>query len=153
MPDLAEFLVRAKRATYASQGEGGERVRTEDAGRQLTFHEASWSYDDLYYGTNPFVGRELVHHDGELVWAMTYYGRVVDETLRPGDVYAFLKAAMVRVSRTRPFRGPASYTDGVWAYTDVGIGGLDMFSGTESIVLAGREVYRLHYSGGRMRGV
>ena len=28
-----------------------------------------------------------------------------------------------------------------------------VFSGTESIVLAGREVYRLHYSGGRMRGV
>ncbi len=153
MSDLVDFLLKAKRGTYASQGEGGERVRSADGGRELGYREGAWEYHDLYYGTNPFCGRELVRRDGELIWAMTYYGCVTDQQSSPEDVYRFLKAAMMNVAADRPFRGPANYVHGEWSYRDSSEGTVDMFSGTEIISHAGRDVYELRYSGGRMRGV
>lgn len=48
MSDLVDFLLKAKRGTYASQGEGGERVRSADGGRELGYREGAWQYHDLY---------------------------------------------------------------------------------------------------------
>ena len=48
MSDLVDFLLKAKRGTYASQGEGGERVRSTDGGRELGYREGAWQYHDLY---------------------------------------------------------------------------------------------------------
>lgn len=149
--ELVDFLVAAKVATYATAGEGGERRRAEDGARELTFKAEGWRYLDVYHGSNPFVGRELIWHDEMLVWAMTYYGRVVDG-VAAGEVYAFLKEALRLVEPSRPFRGPASYELGEWRYAGTSVGDVDRFSGSEEISLSGRLVYSLDYLGGTLSG-
>jgi len=55
---LSEFLVKAKIATYASEGEASEIV-LEDGAKELTFEDGKFKYRDRYYGFNPFVGEEI----------------------------------------------------------------------------------------------
>ena len=57
--ELSKFLVKAKIATYASEGEANERV-LEDGAKELTFEDGKLKYRDRYYGFNPFVGEEIV---------------------------------------------------------------------------------------------
>ena len=152
MRELAKFLVSAKQSTYASQGEGGERLNVVSGGREFLHCEDDWQYQDVYWGTSPFCGRELVRHRSHLVWAMTYYGAVIDTNASPSEVYRFLKSALIRVKEDRPFRGPESFSEGEWSYTNTSTGTWERFNGEETIFSSGRRVYSLHYSGGIMHG-
>ena len=146
---LREFLIRAKAATYASEGEGDGR-RLEDEARELTFCDGEYLYRDRYYGFNPFAGEEVVWRNGQPVWAMNYYGEVTNDTVRCIDVYRFLQKALRQVDLSRPLRGPSEFSDGAFTYRTDSTGGLDRFSGRETISFRGREVYSLDYHGGRV---
>ena len=148
---LLEFLVRAKAHTYASEGEGGER-ELEDGGKELVFRDGEYAYRDRYYGFNPFAGEEVVRQGEQVVWAMNYYGGVTDSTVSSIDVYRFLQSALRRVAPDRPFRGPSEFSDGAFTYRNESTGDLGRFSGSETILHRGREIYRLDYHGGRVAG-
>ena len=51
---LNEFLVKAKRKTYAS---GGKDRFLEDGSKELVFEENDFRYRDRYLGFNPFAGK------------------------------------------------------------------------------------------------
>lgn len=72
---LREFLVEAKKAGYASAGEGGERT-VVDGAKALTFARAPFRYQDRYFGFNPFSGQEVVWQDHVALWTMNYYGYI-----------------------------------------------------------------------------
>jgi len=146
---LREFLVRAKVRGYAAEGERGETLLV-DGGKGLSYREGPYEYRDRYYGVNPFIGEEVVWKGGKAVWAMNYLGAVIDEAVSPDGVYRFLQRAMRRVEEARPFRGPAVFSDGNLTYEDASTGDLEGFAGTERILRAGREIYRLTYHGGRV---
>jgi hypothetical protein len=57
---------------------------------------------------------------------------------------------MSQVKEDRPFRGPRALEKGDYRYVDESQGGVDRFTGVERILYQGREVYRLHYHGGRI---
>jgi hypothetical protein len=64
-------------------------------------------------------------------------------------VYDFLRTALMHGDdATIPVRGPASYTEGEWAYRFVVDGNLGSFTGTEKILHADRVVYRCSVHGG-----
>jgi hypothetical protein len=150
MVQIEQFLVRAKVSTYASQGEREECVLA-DGCKELTYREGAFRYRDRYFGWNPFVGEEVVWQDGQVIWAMNYYGLVFDEAVSPGQVYAFLQEAMNQVKEDRPFRGPQALEKGDYKYLDESQGSVERFTGVERILYQGREVYRLHYHGGRVK--
>ena len=46
---LSKFLVKAKINTYASSGEGGEKI-LPDGGKEFEFEEKEFKYRDRYFG-------------------------------------------------------------------------------------------------------
>ena len=146
--DLANFIVRAKIAAYASSGEGGER-RLEDRGKELIYSEGDLRYRDTHYGYSRFIGEEVVWLAGDPIWSLNYYGGLLaDACADPKKLYDFLRRAMRRISPERPYRGPASYSEAEYAYSDRHTGSLEAFHGEESILFLGKRVYELRYHGG-----
>lgn len=144
---LDEFLVKAKVNTYASVGEGGER-NLDDGSKELVYEESGWKYRDRYFGFNPFIGEEVVWKDGKVIWAMNYYGRLISDKVLGKEVYEFLKKALQKIKKARPFRGPTEFIEGEWTYQDESEGMLDGFEGVEMIFYRREKVYELRYHGG-----
>jgi hypothetical protein len=63
---LSKFLVKAKINTYASSGEGGEKLLS-DGSKEFEFREKEFKYRDRYFGFNPFVGEEIVWQNEKVV--------------------------------------------------------------------------------------
>lgn len=141
------FLMKAKGHSYAS-GQAAQVLA--DGCHEFTFQDGEFLYRDRYFGENPFVGEEMVWQNGQVIWAMNFYGGVTSEAAPAGEVYTFLQKAMRELRPERPFRGPEAFADGVYEYRDESQGALDAFVGAERIFHQGQEVYRLHYHGGRV---
>jgi len=147
--ELSKFLVKAKIATYASEGEANERV-LEDGAKELTFESDGFRYRDRYYGFNPFVGEEIVWKDDKIVWSMNYFGKISSDVVSGKEVYKFLQSAMRQVKEDRPFRVPNNFKSGDFEYIDESNGDVHNFTGIEKILFKGKEIYRLNYHGGSM---
>jgi len=145
--ELNEFLVKAKINTYASSGEGGEKI-LEDGGKELNYETGEWKYRDRYFGFNPFIGEEVVWKNGKAAWGMNYYGGIVSDKVVARQLYQFLQKAMKLVKMERPFRGPQQFQEDDWSYCDESIGAVDKFNGTETIYFQKEKVYELKYQGG-----
>jgi hypothetical protein len=148
--EFTEFLVKAKINTYASNGEGGEKILA-DGCKELVYTEDIWSYRDRYFGSDPFIGEEIVSSSGLAVWGMNYYGRIIFSGMDAEKInhfLHFLKKALQLVTAERPFRGPADFRKGEWDYSDKSSGSVDKFDGIETICFCGKPVYELKYHGG-----
>lgn len=148
--ELAKFLVRAKRSTYASQGDEASVPAALPGSKQLEFSEGDWQYRDVYFGNQAFAGIEVVSLDQHPVWSMSYAGGVVlhgSDRSRTRPVYAFLRQCLRHVGEDRPFRGPRHVQAGDFEYRDRSYGSVETFSGVEAISEKGVTVYRLRYAG------
>ncbi|TYP51307.1 hypothetical protein LZ11_01902 [Thermosediminibacter litoriperuensis] len=148
-----DFLIKAKRATYASQGDDASVTPLLEGSRQLEFREGHFLYRDIYFGMRFFAGQEVVYYKGNPIWSMCYSGGVEkDSDIEfARKVYDFLRKAMRNVGAENPFRGPKEYIEGDYVYRDSNEGGLDRFKGKETISFAGKVVYSLNYCGGFVR--
>ena len=145
--ELKDFLVKAKVGTYASDGEGKEKI-LEDGSKELIYESGEWRYCDRYFGFNPFIGEEIVWLNNEAVWGMNYYGRILSDEVNAKLLYKFLRNAMRLVEAERPFRGPTEFQEKEWDYKDESHGTVDNFEGTETIYFREEKVYELKYHGG-----
>ncbi len=151
---LVAFLVRAKRRTYAAQGDDTTVPPLLPGSRQLEYREGTWLYRDVYFGVAHFVGQETVYNDTSPVWAMCYAGGLVAAAVHPPEgqhVYEFLRAALRQVAPERPYRGPVVFREGAYVYTSESQGDIERFYGIETIVHDSHRVYQLRYSGGMLR--
>jgi hypothetical protein len=146
--EFVAFLVRAKRATYAS--DGGEMIVEAilPGSHQLDYREGPFVYRDIYYGQVHFAGQETVFYNDAPIWSMVYAGGMLDESVLLGGV---LKAALRQVSAERPYRGPDIYRAGHYVYSDASHGSVDRFWGEETITLENRTIYELRYQGGFLK--
>ncbi len=140
--NIIQFLIRAKKATYA--GKGVETAPSRPASHDLRYEEGPLTYIDTYLGGECFAGEEALWKDGIPFYSMNYVGRVVAEGFS-GD---FLKEAMLRVPEDKPFRGPERYENGDYIFTCAVDGDTDWFSGYEEIFYRGALVYECLYHGG-----
>jgi hypothetical protein len=140
---LNKFLVKAKIATYASNG---NEKKLEDGSRELNYSEDTFVYRDRYFGSNPFIGEEVVWENNKPVWCMNYSGKAKNK-----DVYLFLKKALTLVPEDNPYRGPLQYIEGDWKYVNLVNGTIENFNGTEIIFFKDELVYELHYHGGYVK--
>ena len=144
-PALIDFLIRAKRATYA--GKGAETVSSRPASHDLAFREGDLLYLDTYLGGECFAGEEALWVSGRPVWSMNYAGRVTGAPFS-GD---FLKEALLHVPPELPFRGPERFVRDNQVYACSVMGDTAWFQGRETITLAGREIYECFFHGGLIR--
>jgi hypothetical protein len=150
MRGLEAFVVAAKAACYVGDG---RTSRASRAGSHDLRHVAGpWSYLDSYFGGSDFLGQEVVWHRDVPVWAMNYYGVILDTALidaqAAGDV---IKAALTALYREGRFLGGFRFQQGDYVYVDVSDGTVASFTGEETISCQDRVVYRLHYHGGLIR--
>ena len=144
---LKKFLIKAKKNTYASSGEGGEE-RLEDGGKELVYKEGDYFYRDRYYGYNPFLGEEIIFYNKKVIWGMNYRGRVVSDIIPSKEIYNFLKKALSLVNVNEPYRGPSNFSEGDFVYNNKVDGDVRYFRGEEKILYKGETVYNLNYLGG-----
>ncbi len=142
---LVEFLLKAKTNCYAAHAPE-ETVSSRPKSHDVKYEEGSYLYMDSYFGGSRFAGEEAVWYQGEPVWAMNFSGRVIAEPFE-GD---FLKEALMRVSKDRPFRGPAVYTNGDYRYHCAVNGDVGWFQGYEEIFYEDRKVYECYFHGGKI---
>jgi len=140
--NLIEFLIRAKRNTYA--GKGPETTSSRPKSHDLIYEEKELKYIDTYLGGRRFSGEEAIWKNDNPLWAMNYSGRVIGENFS-GD---FLKTALYQVPEDKPFRGPAYFTDGDYTYTCKINGDSDWFQGYEEIQYQGQKIYECYFHGG-----
>lgn len=151
--DLASFLVKAKRQSYAG---GGKEITPQRPNfKELEYSEGSFNYRDSYAGYFSAPGQEVVRFNGNPVWAMAYsggmVGEYVDDKEMAGKAFSFLKRALMLVDAKKPFRGPEVFQEGDFKYLSEVTGDVGEFSGEEKILWKGKEVFRQHYIGALVR--
>lgn len=103
--DIVDFLVKAKKETYA--GKGAETESSRPMSHDLIYSDGDYMYYDTYLGGDKFAGEEALWIKGNPYWSMNYVGRVTGNHFS-GD---FLKEALLHVPHDKPFRGPDNYTN------------------------------------------
>ena len=83
IPMLNEFVVEAKAATYV--GGGVARVPCRPSSHDIGYERGDWRYLDSYFGGADFAGQEVVWLESEPVWAMNYFGRIIEHSLIDGE--------------------------------------------------------------------
>jgi len=114
--ELGEFLIEAKRATWAS---GRKAMKLDDGGKRFIFAKGLHSYRDIYHedDPNPFIGEEIVYKidNGKNIpiWGMNYHGWLTEEGKNYPDqkgLVNFLREALIANENIeKPFRGPREY--------------------------------------------
>jgi hypothetical protein len=150
MQDLLQFIVKAKAACYVG---GGDRVTTSRAGsHDLVFSEGSWRYLDSYFGGTDFHGQETIWNADVPIWAMGYYGYILQPNLiNSSETGAIIKAALTKMYQQDRFLDGFEFQIGADRYSDRSIGTFEHFSGTETIQRDGVLVYQLDYQGGLIK--
>jgi hypothetical protein len=151
---FVDFLLEAKRTTYAGQGDEATVTPLVPGSKQLEYRDGDYLYRDIYFGMAYFVGQEVVFHREQAVWSMSYAGGVMPRSGDNSDtraIYAFLRLALRHGGKDEPYRGPAAFTRDFLTYTNSNSGSLAIFSGVEGISREGAQIYECRYAGGLLR--
>ena len=144
---LCEFLVKAKKAGYAS-GDKVNKIKEKNKSKTITFKNSHWKYYDNYFGGEPYGGEEVVFFKKQPVYIMVYYGSV-DKSVKDFKlIYKFLQEALTLVPKNKPFRGPRFYQNGDYAYRNWFYEKITNFSGIEKIYFGKKKIYEAKYVGG-----
>lgn len=148
--ELHQFIVQAKSATYVGDGEKTNSSR--QGSHDLVFENGRFSYLDSYFGGSDFIGQEVVYERNEPVWAMNYYGKIIE----PEKITAAVAGQVIKVSLSKlyeegRFLSGFEFVVDKFIYTDTNEGGFQSFTGTEWITLDGVRVYELFYHGGMIK--
>jgi hypothetical protein len=150
LDQLNAFIVRAKAATYV--GGGAHAASCRPGSHDLRFEDGPFAYLDSYFGGADFLGEEVVYRDGEPVWAMNYYGRILEPSLiaawQAGQV---IQASLSEMYREERFLGGFQHAAGDFTYFDRSEGDITSFTGVEWISRGDMRVYELVYHGGLIK--
>ncbi len=147
---LTVFIVKAKAATYVGGGAKGPSCRP--GSQDLQFHDGPFAYLDSYFGGVDFLGQEVVYYEGAPVWAMNYYGRILEPArIEPAQVGQILQESLSEMYHEGRFLGGFEHAMRSFRYVDTSAGDVVAFSGKEWIEREGVCVYELIYHGGLIR--
>jgi hypothetical protein len=146
--ELNEFLISARRNARAETGAWENSKVFDEIFSERVFEQDGYVYMQRYFGTYPCVGGEVVFYEDRPIWAMNYYGEMIDRKISFKEVYDFLGNAFAQVFDQFTCRGPRLYAAGRFVYVNHMDGGLERFKGKETVTLNGEKVFRLDYHGG-----
>jgi hypothetical protein len=146
---LKEFIVTAKRATYAAAAAKSLPYRLGSS--DIQFRHGPWSYLDSYVGEANFLGQEIVYLDRVPVWSMAYYGFLQSPRIDSATAGRVVQAALTRLYDEGRFLGGFSTDVDGYRYVDTNTGGVARFTGREWIEDHDERLYTLHYFGGDIR--
>lgn len=140
--ECIEFLVEAKKNTYAGEGKTNE-ISMRPCSKDLEYIKGDYKYIDTYLGGESFMGEEAVFYLDKPIWGMNYYGKEYKNFS-----VDFLKKAMQTVNKENPYRGQPIYKDGDYTYVCETEGNFEEFVGNEKIYLGKEKIFECHFNGG-----
>lgn len=147
LADLHSFVVRAKQATYV--GNGLRLLPYRLGSHDLQFADGSWAYHDSYVGENDFIGQEVVYYEHNVVWAMNYFGRIVQpDKITSAQAGGVITHSLSQLYAQGRFLGGWECQVNELQYVDTNEGDIQYFTGREWIEQNGDMVYELVYHGG-----
>ena len=150
LDELHHFIVRAKAATYIGSGEPSPSCRP--GSHDLAYTVTPFDYHDSYFGGADFLGQEVVYYHGQPIWAMNYYGRLIEPSMiSAAEVGVVLKESLSLLYVEDRFLGGFEHQAELGIYFDTSEGDVSSFSGREWIECEGELVYELVYHGGMVR--
>jgi hypothetical protein len=148
--ELNAFIVRAKAATNVGDGQHAPSCRP--GSHDLKFSHGDWAYLDSYFGGRDFIGQEVVYHADQPVWAMNYYGRILQpDLITPEQAGQVIKASLSKLYAEGRFLGEFEHQHQRFVYTDTNEGEVTSFRGREYISREGAVAYELFYHGGLIK--
>ncbi len=145
--ELAGFLVRAKKSTYA--GNGSLVLPQKPGFKELEFRLGDFYYRDSYTGYYQALGMETVYFQNKSVWAMSYNGGMKKDFYSvSSETFGFLKKALSLVPEEFPFRGPKKFKENDFEYSFSFKGNIEQFVGEETIKLKAKKIYSQNIIGG-----
>ena len=148
--ELKAFIVRAKADCYV--GGGQKSLAYRPFSHDLQFHEGTFAYLDSYFGGTDFIGQEVVYFDGKPVWAMNYYGKILDPGRIDGQTTGrIIMESLSKLYQEGRFLGGFEYGTPLGTYFDTNEGDVSSFRGLEWITVQDQKVYELVYHGGLVK--
>ena len=145
MKRTIEFLIEAKKATYA--GDGPKCSPSRPDSHDLKYEKEDLKYIDTYLGSKNFAGEEALWENDVSFWAMNYVGRILSNEFSG----KFLKEALTHVPIDMPYRGPGYYENEGYIYKCSVNGDFGWFSGCEEIFYKNEKVYECKFHGGTLK--
>ena len=151
MDKLIEFLIEAKKQTYAN-GSIEKSESTRLGSKDYEYKKDNMIYHDTYFGGTKFIGEEVVYcGTDEPKWGMNYYGVTFDMNLSEETIDKVLRPALMQVGNDKdvlPVRGPKKFENEGYVYTFSSEGTIENFIGIEEIYKDNKLIYRLECHGG-----
>jgi hypothetical protein len=150
LEQLHDFIVKAKAATYVGSGLPSPACRPKS--HDLQFSAGDFAYLDSYFGGQDFIGEEVVYYQDEPVWAMNYYGRILEpELIEAAEAGMVIKQSLTEMYKEGRFLGGFEHQTELGTYFDTSEGDVAAFTGREWIERGGVKVYELVYHGGMIK--
>ncbi len=143
--EIRNFLITAKKKTYAGKGPESKSIRS--GSHDLEYGEGDLLYIDTFYGGEAFSGEEVVWMKNIPIYAMNYCGRVIDDNFSSD----FLKAALLCVPYDMPYRGPSFFEENGFVYCCKASGDMNWFQGYEDICYENEKIYECFFHGGMIK--
>ncbi len=144
--DLVSFILESNMAGFAG-GDAKQWKKEADGSTTIFFRKDKWKSHDNFFGGEPYGGRIIVSYDDKPVWIMVYYGWV-KKGITPEPIYEVLKHALKRMPASAPYRGPHSYKEQSYRYTNTWTGSVIHYKGKEKISEKNTIIYEASYMGG-----
>jgi len=151
---LINFLIKAKKNTYAAKDNTASVQPILNGSKQLEYCDGDYFYRDIYLGSTYFVGQETVEFKNCPIWSMVYSGGIIIPNATANiinSIYDFLKRALMLVDINSIYRGPKYYHLDDYVFKNEYEGTLNCFYGKELILIKNQKVYELRYNGGLVR--
>jgi hypothetical protein len=150
LEQLTAFIVQAKAATYVGGRAPGTSGRP--ASHDLQFRDGNFAYLDSYFGGADFIGQEVVYYADRPVWALNYYGRILEPArISPAETGQAIQASLFQMYQQGRFLGGFEHVTPWGTYVDTSHGDVTSFTGQEWIMREGVRVYELVYHGGLIK--
>jgi hypothetical protein len=150
LEQLEKFIVKAKAATYV--GGGAKSPPCRPGSHDLQFRDGDFAYLDSYFGGADFIGQEVVYYRDEPVWAMNYYGRIIEpDMIEAAEAGSIIQQSLSVMYEEGRFLGGFQYDTGDGVYVDTNRGDMASFTGKEWITRQSVVVYELVYHGGLIK--
>jgi len=147
---LYKFIVLAKAHSYVNRAPKclPSRLGSQD----IQFQDNDYQYLDSYYGGTDFIGQEVVYFDRAPIWAMNYYGRIIEPSIFDAEKAGnTVIESLSKLYKTGHFLGNSSNETAWGSYFDTNKGNVASFTGYEWIELKETKVYELTYHGGLIK--
>lgn len=148
--EFLEFLVKAKKSTYANS-DAPKVLPSRLKSKDYEFTDGNFTYHDTYFGGVKFMGEEVVYYNNDILWGMNYYGVTIDDSLTEEVMDKVLRVALMKVGEDKeviPVRGPKEFINEDYLYIFNVDGDIENFVGTEQIYKDKMLIYELKCHGG-----